>query len=145
MPRTIRAALAATLLAAALVAPGIAPADPFFARNRLLVYSTPEPGVMEVLSLPGTGGSEFFCAAGEYARGPLRARATDRVVVVEPVGPSRRFDGRDSVFMAVVPRGTPLPRQTGLLLDPSYVGENLSVAHAQFLCNSQNRRGRRFF
>lgn len=135
-----RAALA--LLLAALAMP--AASDPFFARNKLRVYSTEQPGVMTVLAQPGSAGPQFFCAAGEYARGPLRARATDRLVLVEPVGRNPAFRNQRTVRIALVPRGTPLPRRTGLLVSADHVGENLSVAHAQFLCNSEPRPGRLF-
>ena len=140
MPRLAPPAVLAALMAA-LVAP---PAHAYSARNKLTVFATSDPQVMEVVGRSGSAGPDFFCAAGEFARGPLGARASDRLVIVEPVSRSARFNGRRSLLMAVVPRGTPLPRPTGLVLDPSHVGENLSVAHARFLCNSLTRdRGRR--
>ena len=88
-------------------------AEPYFARNKLRVFETADPGVMEVLAQPGSAGAQFFCAAGEYARGPLGARSTDRVVVVAPASRSAdpRFRGQRTVKFALVPRGTPLPRQ----------------------------------
>ena len=121
-------------------------AEPYFARNKLRVFETADPGVMEVLAQPGSAGAQFFCAAGEYARGPLGARSTDRVVVVAPASRSAdpRFRGQRTVKFALVPRGTPLPRQSGVLLSVDYVGENRSVGHAQFLCNQERRGGRLF-
>lgn len=127
---------ALALLALSIVLP--VPADAFTARNRLTVFSTSDAGVMEVVGRSGSGGSDFFCAAGEYARGPLGARATDRLVVIEPVSRNPRFNNRRTVVMALVPPETPLPRG-GLLLDPAYVGENLTVGHARFLCNVVRR------
>lgn len=132
-------ALLPALLAAAVALPALA--DPFFARNKLRVFSTADPRVMEVLAQPGSAGPQFFCAAGEYARGPLRAGASDRLVVIDPVSRKARFNGQRTVLIALVPRGTPLPRRTGILVDASRVGENLSVAHARFLCNADRRRG----
>ena len=136
----MRSLILATLLGLALALP--AAADPFFARNKLRVFETADPRVMEVLAQPGSAGPQFFCAAGEYARGPLRAAAADRLVVVDPVSRKARFRGQRTVLIALVPRGTPLPRRTGILIDAGHVGENLSVAHAQFLCNQERRRGR---
>lgn len=139
------APLLAVLLALGAASPPVpAAADPFFARNGHRVFSTSDPRVMEVLAQPGSAGPQFFCAAGEYARGPLRAQATDRLVVVDPVSRKPRFNGQRTVLIALVPRGSGVPRRTGLLVDPGYVGENLSVGHAQFLCNQQRRRGRLF-
>lgn len=128
--------LVLALLASLIVLP--VPAEAFVARNKLTVFQTADPRVMEVVGRTGSGGSDFFCAAGQYARGPLRAGATDRLVVVEPVSRNPRFNNRRTVLIAVVPPGTPLPRG-GLLLDPSFVGENLTVAHARFLCNFTRR------
>ena len=103
---------------------------------------------MEVVERPGLmAGPQYFCAAGEYARGPLRARATDRVVLVAPATRSPARNGQRTALIQLVPRGTPLPREEGLIsslfVSASDVGENLSVAHAQFLCNSDRRRGSR--
>lgn len=137
-----RAALALPLLAFALAS--CAAADPFFARNKLRVYPTEQPQVMTVLAQPGSAGPQFFCAAGEYARGPLGARATDRLVLVEPAFRNPAFRNQRTVRIALVPDGTPLPRRTGILVSANQVGENLSVAHAQFLCNSEPRPGRFF-
>lgn len=114
------------------------PAAAYTARNSLIVFPTEDPRVMEVVGESGSGGSDFFCAAGEFARGPLGAGAADHLVVVEPVSRNPRYNNRRTVRIALVPRGTPLPRG-GLLLDPSYVGENLTVGHARFLCNLVQR------
>ena len=126
----------AALVAALAMLPVTASA--YTARNNLSVFATSDPRVIEVVGRSGSGGSDFFCAAGEFARGPLGAGATDRLVVVEPVARNPRFNNRRSVLMAVVPPDTPLPRG-GLILDPSRPGENLSVGHATFLCNHVRR------
>lgn len=128
------------ILAALLVLATALPAAAYIARNRLTVFETSDPRVMEVVGRSGSGGSDFFCAAGEFARGPLGAGATDRLVVVRPASRNPRFNNRRSVLIAVVPPGTPVPRG-GLILDPGHVGENTTVAHAQFLCNSVQRGG----
>ena len=149
MPMPTRAAILASIVALALpLAPSAAAADAFLARNGVWVYSTELPDVMKVVARPGlTAGPQFFCAAGEYARGPLRARAADRVVVVSPAARDPAFNGRRTALIRLVPRGTPLPRDRGLIdsltLSVGDVGEHVSVAHAQFLCN-HDRRARRF-
>ena len=140
-PIVILAAAAALVLSAL---PGPAAADAFLGRNGLWVYGTGEPGVMKVVSEFASAGPQFFCAAGGYARGPLRARANDRLVLVAPARRDPEFNGRRTVLIALVPNGTPLPRRTGILVSAHEVGENLSVAHAQFLCESERRRGRLF-
>lgn len=130
-------ALAALIVA--LAAPLPAAAE-FFARNGLRVFPTGDPRVMEVVPFGAAGGSEYFCAAGEYARGPLGARSTDKLVLVRGARPSPRFQGRRTALIALVPRGTPLPRG-GLILSQRSPGENLTVGHSRFLCNSApNRR-----
>lgn len=131
--------LATAALVLSLAAPLPAAAE-FFARNSLRVFPTSDPRVMEVVPFGAAGGSEFFCAAGEYARGPLGARSTDSLVLVRGARPSPRFQGRRTVLIALVPRGTPLPRG-GLILSQRSVGENLTVGHSRLLCNvTPNRR-----
>ena len=139
-PLAILAAVAAFVSAPV----GPAAADAFLGRNGLWVYGTDEPGVMKVVAETASAGPQFFCAAGGYARGPLGARANDRLVLVGPARRDPAFNGRRTVLIALVPNGTPLPRDTGLLVSAYDVGENLSVGTAQFLCNSNRRRGSLF-
>ena len=70
------------LLALAVAACTAGPPRPgqYLARNDLQVVPLND-GTFEVIARPGTVGRGYFCAAADYARVRLGARASDRVVV----------------------------------------------------------------
>lgn len=90
---------------------------------------------IEVFSLAGTSGPEYFCAAGEYARHVLGIAANKRLVVTRTPGPSPTRSNRRSVSFAV----EDAPRLGGL--DTVFVragqrGASRSVGMSQLLCES---------
>lgn len=112
----------------------------YLARNMRQVVPLSQAGQFEVISQPGDAGVQFFCAAGDYADFKLGARSVDRVVLVGPVGPAVTRSGRSAVFK-LVPGQTPnTPSRSGITINMRKAGENLSVAHARFLCESQSER-----
>jgi len=128
--------VAAALLALATAACNDAPPRPnsFTASNGLQVVQF-APDRFEVLARPGSGAPDFYCAAGEFARRMLDARAADRVVVVEPVGPSRFNPGGRGVTFTVEPQGSVSPDR-GFAARVNRVGANYTVAHSVAFCRS---------
>lgn len=110
------------------------PPQDHVARNGLLVFERAD-GKFEVLARPGTAGSDYFCAAGDFARVRLNAGATDRVVMVRPDGPSGTIPGGRSAIFTVGPPG---PRTQALIstVPMRRAGASLPVASAQALCRS---------
>jgi hypothetical protein len=132
-PLILAAALA---LAAAL--PGAAEARTrMTASNGLSVAGTAER--FEVFARARSGGSDYFCAAGEFARRVLRARATDRVTVVAGLGRSPTRTTQNSVTFALSGPDRTQPFVAPLLLRPGRSGSTMSVGHAEFLCNQTSR------
>jgi hypothetical protein len=134
----LRAAPLLCVLAASLATP--APAERGLARNGLAVAG--DARGFEVFARAGIGGPDYFCAAGDFARTHLNARATDRVEIAGPLGPSATQAHRRSVVFVLRPAGT--GRNSGLdvlLLRPRAEGTSRSVAHAAHLCATLERRG----
>ncbi|MEM1129850.1 MAG: hypothetical protein AAGH83_04930 [Pseudomonadota bacterium] len=131
-------------LAALLGACDQGPPEPgavYSARNGFLVVALDRPGTFEVQSRGSAGGSRFFCAAGNYANVMLNARASDRVVVTRPVGPSVTNPGGRGVSFALVPSDA-APNQgffSGITANVSRAGQNFTVAHAEALCRPTGR------
>lgn len=127
----LRAAMAG-LLALSACAALDQPQQSYTARNGLRVFQY-QNGQFEVLALPGTSGSDYFCAAGEYARVMRNARAAERVVVTGVDGPSRTVPrGRSMVFKI----GPPGPRTEGLVttVPMRRLGASFTVAASQQFC-----------
>ncbi|MDT0682837.1 hypothetical protein RM543_09080 [Roseicyclus sp. F158] len=134
MPRTSPFVLAAALC---LVA-GAGQAERQMASNGL--YAAGDASGFEVLSLPNRTGADYFCAAGTFARERLGARATDRVEIARPLGPSRVDPGRRAVTFVVTP-----PERQGftfrdVVLSTKRTGQNRTVGHAVSLCNQTRDR-----
>jgi len=123
------------LVACGALAAGAADAaEAGLARNGHLVRGGAEG--FEVFPTGSAVGTEVFCAAGDFARRRLGARAIDRVEIIGAIGPSRTIPTRRSVVFAVRPAGS--GRNAGLdtvLLRPGRVGVSRSVAAAESLCN----------
>ena len=112
------------------VMPGVAMA--WKADNRHIVNPVSDT-VFEVVGRPGSGGVEFWCAAGDYARRVLGAKATQKVYLVRGPAPAQtRHWNRAVLFSLEAPEGANL--NTGLSLSVTQVGENLSAASAQAYC-----------
>ncbi|RDC68956.1 hypothetical protein DLJ49_19345 [Rhodovulum sp. 12E13] len=136
-PAAARRLAGTALLGLALVAPAAAEAG--LSRNGMSVSG--EAASFEVFPGRAAGGSDVFCAAGDFARRHLDARATDRVEIVHPIGPSRTRPGQRSVVFAMRPPGS--GRNAGLdavVLRPWSEGVSRSVAFSEALCDAVNRR-----
>jgi len=107
-------------------------ADAWQAENRLTVNPVSD-SVFEVIGLPGSPGSEFWCAAGDYALRVLRTSGTQRVYIVRGRAAPVTGTGPSAVqFSLVLPDG--VPPQSGLFLSMKKVGDNLSVDFARTYC-----------
>ena len=130
--RIVLAASVALLAAPATAATGLA-------RNGMAVAG--DATAFEVFPGRAAGGTEVFCAAGDFARRHLDARATDRVEITGPIGPSRTRPGRRSVVFALRAAGTGNNRGLdALVLRPWAEGASRSVAFAEALCGVADRR-----
>lgn len=107
----------------------------FLAVNNFRVVPSADPTRFEVVANAGGGGSDFFCAAADYAYKRLNAPTNARVVLVAPVGPSVANPGGRGAFFTVVPRGT-VPPSKGISIRMRRAGENYSIAHARNFCPS---------
>lgn len=105
----------------------------FRAENTYLVYPTGTPNRFEVMGKGSASGTQYFCAAADYAYRRLGAGPADRVVLLEPVGPSAR--GGNSGFFRVAPRGT-VESSSGITLSMKKAGQNAQIAHARNLCEN---------
>jgi hypothetical protein len=126
--------LAALGTAAALSAAEPLAAESGLSRNGLRV--TGDAGGFEVFPSGAAAGAAIFCAAGDFARRRLGARATDRVEILHPIGRSRTVPTRRSVVFVLRPKGS--GRNTGLdavLLRPGRSGVSRTVSAAESLCN----------
>ena len=125
--------LAAATLGVALITsvPGIALA--WQADNRHIVNPVSDT-VFEFVGKPGSGGPEFWCAAGDYARRAIGASATQRVYLVRGPAPAlTRNWNRAVLFSLTQPQDVDLT--PGYTLSVTRVGENLVAATAQNYCS----------
>lgn len=99
--------------------------------NGLQVFGTAQE--FEILTIAGRGKSDYFCAAGRFARDKLGARNTDRVIVLSGRTPSRIQPNRFAVVFSVTGPDGPRPR-VARIAGP-WRGQNSSVGHANALCN----------
>lgn len=87
----------------------------------------------EILTRAGAGKSEYFCAAGEFARTRLGASNNDRLVVMSVRGNSRYRGNRLAVSFGV---NAPEPPKKDLFrVGGPRVGQSASVGHANALCS----------
>ncbi len=127
------AALAACAPAAPTAPGGTSTRGPhFIASNGRVVYRLETPGQFEVLADPGDAGTEFFCAAGDFANRE-GANPTERVALVAPVGDSPSQPGRRGAVFAIRPPGTGLPDQ-GNSINTRRVGQSYTVGTARQFC-----------
>ncbi len=118
-------------LTAALVLPSVAAG--FQAINRFEVYPVNKSGVFEVVNRHGSAPKDFWCGAGDYAIRVLRTSATQRVYLVQPVGPAVTVQGRKGVQFALnPPEGA--DTSTGYSVSVKKVGDNMPAHMAQNYC-----------
>lgn len=123
--RTI--ALSAALLT---LTPGLAGA--WTAANRHKVEQVSDT-VFEVVGKSGSGGQEFWCAAGDYARRELGSSATQRVYLVRGPAPAQTANWDRAVLFSLVPPQD-VDLRTSATLSMKRVGDNLNATMAQGYC-----------
>ena len=120
----------ATLSLAAAVA--AAPAWAFTADNWHEVNPVSQVS-FEVIGEPGSGPTQYWCAAGDYALRALGVAGTQRVYISKPSGPSATRPGKTAVTFSL---NAPADgRDTGISLSVKDVGDNLSAVFAAQYCN----------
>lgn len=120
-----------TLAGMLALMPGLAGA--WTAENRHKVELVSET-VFEVVGRPGSGGQEFWCAAGDFARRVLGAGAAQRVYLVRGPAPAQtRHWNRAVLFSLTPPVDGDL--RTMATLSVTRVGDNLNATMAQGYCN----------
>lgn len=89
----------------------------------------------EVVHRPGTGPSEIWCAAADFAQVVLRLRSNARLYIAKEPSPSVTRPGRKaSLFSTVRPAGIDPNAPQPLTLDLKHIGNNVSVASAWMYC-----------
>ncbi|MBM7068859.1 hypothetical protein [Actibacterium sp. 188UL27-1] len=109
---------------------------PAQAKNRLaqngaiVLFEAKSDVEFRVLGRAGFGPSDYFCAAGEFARFTLNARPADRVVLTKPPTRDDRTVGFELRRNAA--RADVFNRDVFLTLRKA--GQSRSVGHADGLC-----------
>lgn len=93
-------------------------------------------GVYEVVSEPGSGPVQFWCAIADYALRQDRVAANQRIYVHTPAGPSVRKPGYKAVqFAYVAPAGSDTSKSWSISVDRP--GKNLLAAAAVQYCRDE--------
>ncbi|MEV8468614.1 hypothetical protein AB0T83_17730 [Fluviibacterium sp. DFM31] len=122
----------ATLLLAGLAAcSGTDTSGIFMAANSYRVLPTSDPARFEVLGRAGGGGSDYYCAAADYAFRRLGASPADRVVVLSSPSVGQRT-GSLSAFFTVAAQGS-IPYSNSLYYSMR-PGENAQIGLARQTC-----------
>jgi len=122
-----------SLIAAALVVPLLAPpASAWRAYNGHEVFALSD-GSIEVLSRPGAGATDFWCAIGDYAVRQARAASSQRLYLLHPIAQSVSKPRYKSIRFGYE---KPSNAQEGneYVLSMRRVGENISVGMARQYC-----------
>ena len=117
-------------LAGLVVAPTVA--LPWRAWNRHEVLPVSD-GVWEVVSEIGSGATDYWCGAGDYAIRQLRTSATQRIYIWQAIGPSVNRPGKKSVQFALsAPAGA--DTSVGYSVTVKRAGDNMTASMAQKYC-----------
>lgn len=113
-------------------------ASAWFAFNRLEVQALND-GSFEVISRPGTGPTDMWCAAGDYAQRVLGSAAAQRVYLVAGTGPAVTRPGYKAARFSLTPPAGVNTEVTSLSVSITRVGENLRSASARQYCYDSHR------
>lgn len=98
-----------------------------------------DPSRFDILQNAGSGGSDYWCAAGEYAIKKLGVAPATRVYLVQPLGKGRL--GRNSIGFSVNPNSVSGGSgANGFTMSMNKVGQNWSAEHARSQCKSNSFR-----
>lgn len=114
----------------------------FTASNNMVVYGDPSvPGRFEVQQRASRGGSDYWCAAGEYAIRSLRVATNTRIYLEAPIGAGYLSKSAKTAAFTVSPdselQQTAARQSNGLTMTVTRVGENWSAAHGDLQCRSE--------
>ncbi|MGB0658600.1 MAG: hypothetical protein ACPGNV_00385 [Mangrovicoccus sp.] len=110
----------------------------WLAQNGNRVVTLPGDSEFEVLWYMGSSTLEFFCAAGDYAKMRLHAPSSHRVVLVEPIGPSKARPGTRGVHF-VVKSKEEHPNITGGSIGLEDPGTAMTIGSAVAICEPPKR------
>ncbi|NSX54027.1 hypothetical protein [Parasulfitobacter algicola] len=120
--------------------PAVASAESLLALNGLRTQSGAGSEI-EVFTRAGSHGSDYFCAAGDFARRKLGADTTDRIVISRAPGGSPTRANQRSMGFKLVPAGAKRSAKNSFVLSPRNIGLSRTVGHSVFLC--KNTKGSR--
>lgn len=103
------------------------------ADNRLDVTALPSGDAFEVVGRPGSAGSDYWCAAGDYALRVLGATHGERIYLVRGRGAPVTSNRKSAVHFSLTPVEGAVQRNPPFLSMKS-VGDNLSVSFARNYC-----------
>lgn len=97
------------------------------------------PNRFDILQNAGSGGSDYWCAAGEYAIKKLGAPPTARIYLVQPLGKGRL--GRNSVGFSLNPNDVPGGQSAGgFTMSITKVGQSWGAEHSRSQCKAPDGR-----
>ncbi len=105
----------------------------FVAQNRYIVTPGPGGGEFTVLGQAGAAGSDFFCAAADYAHRRLGVSDAERVMLIAPVAKNPAYGGQRTGTFRVASRGE-APERANINVSMRRAGENLQIGHARSMC-----------
>lgn len=110
----------------------------YVARNSMVVLGNPSgPGRFEVQQRAGRGGSDYWCAAGEYVIEALGQRPGTRIYLEKPFGPSTLSSAK-TVGFTIAPsasfKATADTVNSGITMSMTLVGSNWSAEHGRSSC-----------
>lgn len=115
------------------------PAAAFTAVNGVSAFPEGSNGQFEVVSEPGSGPRQIWCAAAQFARVELGAAVNTRLYLSRAMAPSPRYQGARSASFTIAPsdrlKAGPRPGDGGnYSVSLSKTGYNLRLAHAEAFC-----------
>jgi hypothetical protein len=92
-------------------------------------------GAFEVISRPGSGAQDFWCAAGDFARSQMGVAANRRIYIAQGRAPAVTKPGYTGVQFTLTPPEAALDRNSRpITLDIDNVGDSLRAAFASQYC-----------
>jgi hypothetical protein len=113
------------------------PAFAFRAVNGYEVVPLPD-GRFEVIQRVGAGPSDYWCAAGDYARRVLDTDAVERIFIVRGVAKNPEYRGKRTVVFSLTPPAGAREKNP-VYLSLKEVGQNLRSADAHAYCQTNDR------
>jgi len=93
-----------------------------------------EDGVFEVVTRSGGNGSEYWCAAADYARRTLGASWQTPVYIYRGLAPGAASGRRSTVLFTLDPVVSQVPQSGVRLTNAFYVGDTMTVQAGNSQC-----------